>query len=706
MTKKISKIYLLTFLLPLTAIIWRVLYRGYHYAGWEVYFAAKGLFLIKEFGFVEAIKKTFYLTRNCQYCGQDGIILNIIPGVILSIFPWEFWPHLLTFLLFIFSFWLCGISFQFKDEQWAWLALALGSSATLLSHSICGGQYVSGMLPHSLALLIIFHPYFKKNWCCGLLLGFLTIEISWHVYPLGKTIFILFFLAAFLQNNAAIKNRVVHFVLGAVSAFLIYSNNVGMGANKFQRLDNLIAISWENFIGILKVIFWEPGMDLLTIPVLGLICLLFLRKNRLLFAGILLSQWLLVLMLGFHGFHKINGFVHLRPRRFVLVDFYSIVVLLVIVKQWWPDIQKRYVKFCIYILTIILFCGNILQFMNLTEFTSIDIHEQKHSLPYTFSPADYKIRPQYEDAADILADLVNKGKKIILVYTYYTYEENRTNPEALPERLCLKLGYEKFKENIFIFTKQRRHFNQAPTIPLSEIDTTLNKIKNVNNYLVFKHPAGRDRNFKEEESIIMKAIEDKFTLEEQEKVPPFIVYKIFPHDVHYGEFIKNDVQYGEFIKTWLIMGDIPGPTNPRQIFSEDFLVENGGEQKILATEGMVHHHKDNITSKWIEYSSPTDLINFIKIFKVKKNTVAYAFTTLYSPINQKVILAVASDDSSKVWLNGELVHQEEFGRRRAEPDQDKIEVLLRKGQNTILLKVVQFHGQWGFTCRLLKNTDT
>ena len=39
-------------------------------------------------------------------------------------------------------------------------------------------------------------------------------------------------------------------------------------------------------------------------------------------------------------------------------------------------------------------------------------------------------------------------------------------------------------------------------------------------------------------------------------------------------------------------------------------------------------------------------------------------------------------------------------------DQDKIEVLLRKGPNTILLKVVQFHGQWGFTCRLLKNTDT
>ncbi|HKJ33995.1 MAG TPA: hypothetical protein VKA34_19340, partial [Balneolales bacterium] len=361
-SKKISKIYLLTFLLPLTAIIWRVLYRGYHYAGWEIIFAAEGLFLIKDFGFVEAINKAFYFTRHCQYCGGDGIILNFIPGVILSIFPWEFWPHLLTFLLFIFSFWLCGISFQLKGKQWAWLALALGSSATLLSYSICGGQYVSGMLPHSLALLIIFHPYFKKNWFGGLLLGFLTIEISWHVYPLGKTIFILFFLAAFLQDNAAIKNRVVHFVLGAVSAFLIYSKNVGMVSEQMQKLDNLIAISWENFVNILKVIFWEPGLDLLTIPVLGLICLLFLRKNRLLFAGILLSQWLLVLLAGFHGLDL------LRPRRFVLVDFYSIVVLLVIVKQWWPDIGKRSVKLGAYILILILIGGNIWQFIDLKKF--------------------------------------------------------------------------------------------------------------------------------------------------------------------------------------------------------------------------------------------------------------------------------------------------------------------------------------------------
>ena len=231
----------------------------------------------------------------------------------------------------------------------------------------------------------------------------------------------------------------------------------------------------------------------------------------------------MVLLLGFHGLYE------LRPRRFVLVDFYSIVVLLVIVKQWWPDIGKRSVKLGAYILTIILFCGNILQFMNLTEFTSIDIHERKFSLPYTFSSADYFIMPQYEDAADAIANHVNQGKKIILVYNYNTYQENRTNPEALPERLCLKLGYEKFKENIIIFmTKRRRYFASAPTIPLSEIDTTLNKIKNFNNYLVFRHPAEINRNFKEEESVIMKAIGDKFTLEEQEKVPPFIVYKIFP----------------------------------------------------------------------------------------------------------------------------------------------------------------------------------
>ena len=529
MTKKIPKIYLLSFIIPLSAIIWRILYRQDYYPGWDTIGAANGLFLLKNYPLIVSIKKVFIFSRNFQYwTPKSSIIFSLIPGAISAFFPWEFWPHFLVFLVFVLSLWLSGISFQFKDGQWAWLALALGSSSTLLSFSVCGYPYISGMLPHSIALLIIFHPYFKKNWCCGLLLGFLTIEVSWHVYELGKTIFIPFFLAAFFQNEVGMKKRGVHFILGTISVIFLFFFNVGAVVNgllkKTQLTQFLTLDALTNLGNILKAIFWEPGMDLPVIPILGLTGLLFLRKNRLLFAGILLSQWLLFLLLGFIHFDQ------LRPRRFLIVDFYSVVVLLLMFKQWWPDIGKRSVKIGAYILIFILIIGNIWQFINLKKFTSIDIRDRHFGLPYTFSRGDYYIMPQFEDAANILADIVNQGKKIILIYNYYVYQENRTNPEGLLERLYLKLGHEKFKENIFIFSKHPRRYSQVPIIPISKIDTTLNglMVEKLNNYFVFMH-TGKNKKFKSEVDITMKALKDKFNLEEQEKkVPLFIVYKIFP----------------------------------------------------------------------------------------------------------------------------------------------------------------------------------
>ena len=683
----------LAFISPLIAVLWRVIYRGYYYPGWEVIGPSAGLLVINELGIIGAIKSFFYITRHCDYCGLQGIIYSFIPGIFAMVFPWEYWSHTFNFIMFTLSFWLCGVSFQLKGKEWGYLALILGSSATLMTYSISGSHYVSGIVPHSLALLVLLHPYFKKHPIISFFLGLLAIEISWHGFPLGKTIFITFLLGAFLQNNT-LKRRTILFILGCFSVALIYFNNVGRVENKLMSFDNLIGI--ENLLDIIKHAF---SLDLITIPLLGLLSLPFLKKNRLFFAGILLSQWALVILLGFYGV------IHLRARRFIMVDFYSVVLILAILKERLPQLNKTTINSFIAILIL----GNLYQFYNLYNFTRTDIQQQKFALPFTESKVDFHIRPVYEDAAQEIYNLVKKDKKIIMIYNSHVYAENNTNPEALPERLYLKLGHKKFTESIFIFYDKKIKYTKllgmrSPTKPFSELNSFIDNINNIQDYVVLKHPEERGK-FKTDTNIIMTALTTKFKLVEQEKIPPFIFYKIFPHDEHDGEFIKNDVQYGEFIKKWLIMGDIPGPTNPRQIFSEDFLVENGGEQKILPTEGMVHHYKDNITSKWIEYSSPTDLINFNKIFKNKENTVAYAFTTLHSPINQKVILALGSDDRPKVWLNGELVHQE-FGRRWVEPDQDKIEVLLKKGQNTILLKVVQFHGQWGFTCRLLKNTDT
>ena len=63
-------------------------------------------------------------------------------------------------------------------------------------------------------------------------------------------------------------------------------------------------------------------------------------------------------------------------------------------------------------------------------------------------------------------------------------------------------------------------------------------------------------------------------------------------------------------------------------------------------------------------------------------------------------LGIGSDDGVKVWLNGELVHENWLSREVA-PDDDRVPVTFRKGKNQLVLKVQNALGAWGFCCRLL-----
>lgn len=75
------------------------------------------------------------------------------------------------------------------------------------------------------------------------------------------------------------------------------------------------------------------------------------------------------------------------------------------------------------------------------------------------------------------------------------------------------------------------------------------------------------------------------------------------------------------------------------------------------------------------------------------NRAAYMRTTLVSDEAQPVRLELGSDDGVKVWVNGTVVHANN-ATRGLSPGQDKADVVLAKGKNTILLKVTQGGGDW------------
>ncbi len=79
--------------------------------------------------------------------------------------------------------------------------------------------------------------------------------------------------------------------------------------------------------------------------------------------------------------------------------------------------------------------------------------------------------------------------------------------------------------------------------------------------------------------------------------------------------------------------------------------------------------------------------------------VAYLRTRFESPTERKAVLELGSDDGVKVWVNRKLVHTRNVTRGVIVGD-DKVEITLNKGRNTILVKVNQGVGGWGFVACL------
>ncbi len=75
------------------------------------------------------------------------------------------------------------------------------------------------------------------------------------------------------------------------------------------------------------------------------------------------------------------------------------------------------------------------------------------------------------------------------------------------------------------------------------------------------------------------------------------------------------------------------------------------------------------------------------------NRAAYLRTKVWSDKEQKVRLEAGSDDGVKIWLNDQVVHGNNVSRA-LEPGQDQVEVTLKQGWNTLLMKVTQGSGNW------------
>lgn len=166
-----------------------------------------------------------------------------------------------------------------------------------------------------------------------------------------------------------------------------------------------------------------------------------------------------------------------------------------------------------------------------------------------------------------------------------------------------------------------------------------------------------------------------------------------------------------FIRDWLLLGTLPKPPaagdESKQAAADawcdtDFLAEHGGETGIHPAEGMTHARTDGSQAAWFRYSSGADIIDLKSILgqHPTDHAVAYAFTTVSRSEAGPATLGIGSDDGMMIWVNGQRVHRNVVGRA-VKIDDDRVAVHFKQGENTLLLKIENGTGGWGFACRIL-----
>lgn len=152
-----------------------------------------------------------------------------------------------------------------------------------------------------------------------------------------------------------------------------------------------------------------------------------------------------------------------------------------------------------------------------------------------------------------------------------------------------------------------------------------------------------------------------------------------------------------FVRRWRIIGPFPS---------------GGGLDQPLPPESEINFTKTyaGVSGEvnWVEAATPpSGYLNLRSEFSRKAQFahsdfigMAYAYAEVRSPDDRRVTLTLGSNDGAKMWLNGEVVYNKSLGRN-AIADQDFLQVDLKQGVNTILVKVENLGANWGLYLRLV-----
>jgi hypothetical protein len=449
------------------ALVARLIYRGPYAFGWEVLGSAHGQYLASTQGFLSALWDVVYSTRHYWYwVNINSVIYTLIPGYLGRLLPWEYWGGLVTFLISIGGLALVARAVGLSLRQSWVLILCWGAAPEYLSYSITGYPSFTAIFPHAMALWIVLDRKLHQRPIASLLLGLLSIEISWHLYESGRTNFAVFLAASILLKNVPWALRAIWISLGLLQ---LWSGMHFSSAAKDIFVSDFLKATLVHKIQavglVLRQLYTHPTVGLPTLLTLGVVCLATLKKLRWFVAAMLLFQLALYVVVA------IRGPDELHSRRFGLVEIYSILAIALKFKELSEGkaLQHRATRAIIAVLLL----GNAWQMAVMMAHFRIPARENKHPLPYTFAPHDIISEAELTDWYLLLRERVAAGEKILLAYNFSVWSENVRDPNAVLERLYLWMGHDRFVESVVVFGSEKCRYDCMPILPLTDVPAFL-----------------------------------------------------------------------------------------------------------------------------------------------------------------------------------------------------------------------------------------
>ena len=156
-----------------------------------------------------------------------------------------------------------------------------------------------------------------------------------------------------------------------------------------------------------------------------------------------------------------------------------------------------------------------------------------------------------------------------------------------------------------------------------------------------------------------------------------------------------------FVRNWLILAPIPIEEGSGAAEIDKEIVKSEGKMKPKAGDKERFDGKD---IAWKAHKTADFFIDFLESFGKERgeDVCGYAVAYVIAEDEMKVKLAVGSNDQCKAYVNGKEALK--FTETRTlEKDTETAEVTLNKGQNVLVLKVINEKNNWQGCARFMKD---